>query len=214
MPPSRKTAHDWHEWALEDAGLRDMPLHALRHTAATAWLATNHPLIFVQRQLGHRSITTTEEHYGHLEISFVREAAARTEALIAVVSGVTIAFRNENVTLMPYDVYFTAEAETWMLALDDNDYDAIMARIELLEERGPGLGRPVVDSIEGSRHPNMKELRAGSMRALFAFDPLRRAIVLVGGDKRDDWTGWYERNIPRADDLLDAHLASMRKDSR
>ena len=83
MPPSRKTAHDWHEWALEDAGLRDMPLHALRHTAATAWLATGHPLIFVQRQLGHRSITTTEEHYGHLEISFVREAAARTEALIA-----------------------------------------------------------------------------------------------------------------------------------
>jgi hypothetical protein len=110
---------------------------------------------------------------------------------------------------MPYDVYFTAEAEAWMLALDDNDYDAIMARIELLEERGPGLGRPVADSIEGSRHPNMKELRAGSMRALFAFDPLRRAIVLVGGDKRDDWTGWYERNIPRADELLDAHLDSM-----
>jgi integrase len=83
VPPSRKTAHDWHEWALQDAGLRDMPLHALRHTAATAWLATDHPLIFVQRQLGHRSITTTEEHYGHLETSFVREAAARTEALIA-----------------------------------------------------------------------------------------------------------------------------------
>ena len=115
---------------------------------------------------------------------------------------------------MPYDVYFTTEAEAWMLALDDNDYDAIMARIELLEERGPSLGRPVVDSIEGSRHPNMKELRAGSMRALFAFDPARRAIVLVGGDKRDDWTGWYERNIPRADDLLDAHLDSMRKESR
>ena len=83
VPPSRKSAHDWHEWALEDAGLRDMPLHALRHTAATAWLATGHPLIFVQRQLGHRSITTTEEHYGHLETSFVREAAARTETLIA-----------------------------------------------------------------------------------------------------------------------------------
>ena len=99
-----------------------------------------------------------------------------------------------------------------MLALDDNDYDAIMARIELLEERGPVLGRPVVDSIEGSRHPNMKELRAGSMRALFAFDPIRRAIVLVGGDKRDDWTGWYERNIPLADDLLDAHLAALRSE--
>ena len=67
VPPSRKTVHDWHEAALVDAGLRDMPLHALRHTAAAAWLATGHPLIFVQRQLGHRSITTTEEHYGHLE---------------------------------------------------------------------------------------------------------------------------------------------------
>ncbi len=83
VPPSRKTAHDWHEWALEDASLRDMPLHSLRHTAATAWLSTGHPLIFVQRQLGHRSITTTEEHYGHLEVSFVRQAAAQTEALIA-----------------------------------------------------------------------------------------------------------------------------------
>jgi hypothetical protein len=47
-PPSRKTAHDWHEAALVDAGLRDMPLHALRHTAAAAWLATGHPLIFVR----------------------------------------------------------------------------------------------------------------------------------------------------------------------
>jgi len=82
VPPNRRTVHDWHEAALVDAGLRDMPLHALRHTAAAAWLATGHPLIFVQRQLGHRSITTTEEHYGHLERSFVREAVARTEAAI------------------------------------------------------------------------------------------------------------------------------------
>ena len=86
MPPNRRTVHDWHEAALLDAGLRDMPLHALRHTAAAAWLATGHPLIFVQRQLGHRSITTTEEHYGHLESSFVREAAAHTEAAIASAS--------------------------------------------------------------------------------------------------------------------------------
>jgi len=85
-PPSRKTVHDWHELTLQDAGLRDMPLHALRHTAAAAWLMSGHPLIFVQRQLGHRSITTTEEHYGHLEGSFLRDAAARTEALIAQAS--------------------------------------------------------------------------------------------------------------------------------
>jgi integrase len=59
-----------------------MPLHALRHTAAASWLATGHPLIFVQRQLGHRSITTTERYYGHLELSFLEGAAARTEQAI------------------------------------------------------------------------------------------------------------------------------------
>jgi integrase len=86
LPPNRNTVHDWHEAALIDAGLRDMPLHALRHTAAASWLATGHPLIFVQRQLGHRSITTTEEHYGHLEMSFVRDAVLRTEEAIAAAS--------------------------------------------------------------------------------------------------------------------------------
>jgi integrase len=58
-PPARNSVHEWHEAALVDAGLRDMPLHCTRHTAAAAWLATGHELIFVQRQLGHASITTT-----------------------------------------------------------------------------------------------------------------------------------------------------------
>lgn len=82
-PPHRRTVHEWHEAALQDAGLRDMPLHCLRHTVAAAWLSTGHPLIFVQRQLGHRSIKTTEEHYGHLEMSFLEGAAAKTERAIA-----------------------------------------------------------------------------------------------------------------------------------
>jgi integrase len=88
LPPHRRTVHEWHEAALIDAGIRDMPLHSLRHTAAAAWLAVGHPLIFVQRQLGHRSITTTEEHYGHLETSFVRGAAAQTEKAIADAGGI------------------------------------------------------------------------------------------------------------------------------
>lgn len=83
MTPHRKTVHVWHEAALQDAGMRDMPLHSLRHTAAAAWLAAGQPLIFVQRQLGHRSISTTEEHYGHLEGSYVKDAAARTEMAIS-----------------------------------------------------------------------------------------------------------------------------------
>jgi hypothetical protein len=108
-----------------------------------------------------------------------------------------------------FDVYFTAVAEDWLMGLSDDDYDTVMARVELLERRGPGLGRPVVDTITDSRHANMKELRAATMRMLFAFDPERDAIVFVGGDKRNDWAGWYERNIPLADDLFDAHLAHL-----
>lgn len=109
---------------------------------------------------------------------------------------------------MAWDVFFTDVAEEWILGLDDGDYEAMMAAIDLLEQHGPALGRPAVDRISGSRHHNMKELRSfgGFLRALFAFDPKRRAIVLLGGDKTDDWAGWYERNIPIADDRYDQHL--------
>jgi hypothetical protein len=76
----------------------------------------------------------------------------------------------------------------WLVALDQKSYELVIAALELLEERGPSLGRPVVDSVRGSRHANMKELRPGSsgrseLRVLFAFDPDRRAVLLVGGDK-------------------------------
>ena len=113
-----------------------------------------------------------------------------------------------------FEIEFTAEAEQWIMSLPDREFKAVAGALDLLEMTGPALGRPAVDTIKGSRHKNMKELRAfgGSIRALFAFDPERNAIVLVGGDKRDDWKGWYERNIPLADDLLDAHLAALRKE--
>jgi integrase len=71
-----------HKRALRQAKLRDMPLHSLRHTAAAAWLTTGKPLMYVQRQLGHASITTTERCYGHLEATFLKGAAAETEAAI------------------------------------------------------------------------------------------------------------------------------------
>jgi integrase len=82
-PMDRTTvSRDWHKAALEDAGLRDMPLHALRHTAAASWLLAGQPLIYVQRQLGHSSITITEHYYGHLEQTFQQTAANETEAAI------------------------------------------------------------------------------------------------------------------------------------
>lgn len=82
-PIDRTTvSRDWHTQALTNAGLRDMPLHALRHTAAASWLLAGQPLIYVQRQLGHSSITTTEHFNGHLEQTFAHTAANATEATI------------------------------------------------------------------------------------------------------------------------------------
>jgi hypothetical protein len=110
-------------------------------------------------------------------------------------------------------VLFSTEAEEWLASLTDEEWASIMAPIEMLEAEGPSLGRPAVDSITGSRHRNMKELRSfgGHLRALFAFDPQRQAIVLLGGDKAGDWSGWYERNIPRADALYDDYLRYLQE---
>ncbi|MFH5822839.1 type II toxin-antitoxin system RelE/ParE family toxin [Georgenia sp. AZ-5] len=96
-----------------------------------------------------------------------------------------------------------------MEALDQSSYEQVVAALELLAERGPQLGRPLVDAVR-SRHKNMKELRPGSsgrseLRVLFAFDPERRAILLVAGDKAGNWQKWYRVNIPIADDRLDEH---------
>ncbi len=73
----------WHKAALQDAALRDMPLHALRHTAAAAWLAGGNSLKYVKDQLGHSDITTTERYYGHLERSVRAAGPAATEEAIA-----------------------------------------------------------------------------------------------------------------------------------
>ena len=83
-PLDRNTvSRDWHKQALEDAALRDMPLHALRHTAAAAWLAAGNSLMYVQRQLGHADISTTERYYGHLERHVLAAGAVATEDAIA-----------------------------------------------------------------------------------------------------------------------------------
>jgi len=71
------------------------------------------------------------------------------------------------------------------------DAEALLAAIRVLQDVGPRLGRPLVDTVKGSRHSNMKELRPGStgrteIRVLFAFDRERRAILLVGGDKSEN----------------------------
>lgn len=101
-------------------------------------------------------------------------------------------------------------------SLDDPDQEALLAAVRVLRDAGPALGRPLVDSIQGSRHSNMKELRPGStgrteIRVLFAFDKERKAILLLGGDKSDDWRGWYVENIPIADYRFEEHQAQIDK---
>jgi hypothetical protein len=107
-----------------------------------------------------------------------------------------------------WKIVFTPGAEKWYMGLGRDDAQRMAAAFDGLERHGPGLRRPLAASIKGSRHHNMKELRSvgGNLRALFAFDPRRRAVVLVGGDKTNDWKGWYERNIPLTDKLYDNHL--------
>lgn len=90
-------------------------------------------------------------------------------------------------------VEFTDEFEQWWSGLDDDQQAALAGRVGLLEELGPDLGRPAVDRIATSRHHNMKELRAsegGTLRVLFAFDPRRQVILLLGGDKSGAWNDW------------------------
>lgn len=113
-----------------------------------------------------------------------------------------------------WKVEFHPACARWAERLDQPDAEALLAAVRILRDQGPILGRPLVDTVKGSRHSNMKELRPGStgrteIRVLFAFDLEREAILLVGGDKSDDWKGWYEVNIPVADDRFDDHQAGL-----
>jgi hypothetical protein len=115
---------------------------------------------------------------------------------------------------MRWEVEYTDQFGAWHDGLDEYAQEAIRGAVELLAERGPGLGRLMVDTIRGSRHPNMKELRprGGHLRILFAFDPRRTAILLIGGDKTHRWQAWYQTMIPVADDLYDEHLRTLRRE--
>lgn len=85
---------------------------------------------------------------------------------------------------------------------------ATLEALAALELVGPVLGRPLVDRIKGSRFANMKELRplGTHLRLLFAFDPDRRAVVLVAGDKAGQWQQGYRVSTPIADARFDEHL--------
>lgn len=110
-----------------------------------------------------------------------------------------------------WEILETTEYAAWFEALTRKQQDAVLRRVQSLSEVGPALGRPYVDSLRGSRFKGLKELRiasGGHLRVLFIFDPSRRCVLLLGGDKSRDnmWNDWYTSAITRAETIYERHL--------
>ena len=109
-------------------------------------------------------------------------------------------------------VIFGNVFDTWLQEQEEGLQEKVLADLVNLQTYGPSLARPYADTVKGSRHNNMKELRiqyyGRPIRAFFAFDTVRQAIVLCAGDKSND-KKFYERLIRIADDEFSAHLATM-----
>jgi hypothetical protein len=108
-----------------------------------------------------------------------------------------------------WTVKVTDEYAVWFTALIKQDLDSatqVAQAVAALREEGPTLGRPLVDRLKATKIHHLKELRPGSkgrseIRIIFAFDPTRSALLLLGGDKAGNWTRWYRDNIPLAEQL-------------
>ena len=106
----------------------------------------------------------------------------------------------------------TPESREWYrIALAVEERDAIVATVLRLQDDGPAMRRPLSGIIKGSKFANMKELipPVGNIRILYAFDPTRRAVLLVGGDKTDNRNDWYKVKNPIADAIFERHLAAL-----
>jgi hypothetical protein len=114
---------------------------------------------------------------------------------------------------MAWDVEYTDEFETWWInELDNAERESVAAYVALLEERGPALDYPYSSGIQRSRYSHLRELRiqheGRPYRVLYAFDPRRTAILLIGGTKKGD-NRWYEVNVPIAEKLYTTHLEQL-----
>ena len=116
---------------------------------------------------------------------------------------------------MAWDVEYTDQFQGWWEALDDSEQVSVAAVVGLLEERGPSLPHPYTSGVESSRHTHMRELRiqhkGEPYRVLYAFDPRRAAILLLGGCKAGN-DRWYEENVPLADNIYDEHLRALKRE--
>jgi hypothetical protein len=115
-----------------------------------------------------------------------------------------------NGTRGSWRIVTTPAFNRWLEGLDAERSAQVRGGLNRVSAGGPSLGRPRVDSINGSRLHNLKELRLrNGIRVLFAFNPNREAVMLVGGDKTGSWDRWYVRKIAVAERLYADHLRSM-----
>lgn len=116
---------------------------------------------------------------------------------------------------MAWEVEVTDDFEAWWGDLSEGEQESVTAVVQLLEAKGPQLPFPYSSGINESHHSHLRELRiqhgGEPYRVLYAFDPRRRAILLLGGCKTGN-DRWYQREVPRADKLYDEHLAQLRKE--
>ena len=116
---------------------------------------------------------------------------------------------------MPWDVEGTDGFAQWFEGLGDDEQVSVGRVVDLLVEHGPSLPFPYSSGIQTSRHRHMRELRiqhdGRPYRVLYAFDPRRAAILLLGGDKTGD-NRWYEQRVPHADGLYDEHLKELKRE--
>jgi hypothetical protein len=113
-----------------------------------------------------------------------------------------------------WEIEFADEFERWWDQLAAEQQGKIDAIVRVLEEYGANLGFPYSSGVNGSRFSEMRELRVQCqgkpIRILYAFDPRRAAILLLGGDKTGD-DDWYERNVPIADRIFETHLKELKE---
>lgn len=116
---------------------------------------------------------------------------------------------------MSWEVEYTNEFGEWWAGLSEAEQVSVAASVQLLETRSPQLPFPHSSGIGASKHGHMRELRTQHegrpLRTLYAFDPRRAAILLIGGDKTGN-ERWYETHVPLADRLYDEHLEQLRKE--
>lgn len=116
---------------------------------------------------------------------------------------------------MAFDVEYADEFEAWWNGLSEAEQESVSRNVKHLMDEGPALKRPYADTVYGSKFVNMKELRVQHegrpYRVLYAFDPRRCAMLLIGGDKTGN-SRWYREFIPKADAIFAQHLREIERE--